>query len=66
MQTSPPLPDYANYTLALQPYWQYHRDFLNIITEQHDVSKTSVEKANLSFMTANQPAWLRQQMSEIT
>jgi hypothetical protein len=37
--TSPALPGYGKYFPSLQQYWQDHRDFLNLITEQHDVSK---------------------------
>jgi hypothetical protein len=39
LQTRPPLSGYEKYFPELQKYWQDQRQFLSIITEQHDVSK---------------------------
>lgn len=38
-QTRPPLLGYEKYFPELQKYWQDQREFLDLITEQHDVSK---------------------------
>lgn len=38
-RTRAPLPGYGKYFPTLQKYWQDQRQFLSLITEQHDVSK---------------------------
>ena len=38
-QTRAPFPGYEKYFPELQKYWQNQREFLDLITEQHDVSK---------------------------